>query len=76
MLQNRYQIIRELGDGGFGKTFLAEDTHMPSARSCVIKQLKPINEASEIYQIIQNRFLREAAILEQLGGGSNQIPKL
>lgn len=76
MLQNRYQIIRELGDGGFGKTFLAEDTHMPSARRCVIKQLKPINDGSKIYQLIKDRFLREAAILEQLGGGSNQIPKL
>ena len=76
MLQNRYQIIRELGDGGFGKTFLAEDIHMPSARRCVIKQLKPINDGSKIYQLIQDRFLREAAILEQLGGGSNQIPKL
>ena len=76
LLENRYKIIKELGDGGFGKTFIAEDTHMPSNRSCVIKQLKPMNEGSQIYQLIQDRFLREAAILEQLGGGSNQIPTL
>lgn len=76
MLENRYRIIRELGDGGFGKTYVAEDIHMPSNRCCVIKQLKPMNKGSEIYQLIQNRFLREAAILEQLGGGSNQIPTL
>ena len=76
MLENRYRIIKELGDGGFGKTYIAEDTHMPSLRCSVIKQLKPINKNSEIYQLIQDRFLREAAILEQLGGGSNQIPIL
>ncbi|MGB3755420.1 MAG: serine/threonine-protein kinase, partial [Rivularia sp. (in: cyanobacteria)] len=76
MLENRYKVIKELGDGGFGQTFVAEDTHMPSNRYCAIKQLKPMNQNSEIYQIVQNRFLREAAILEQLGGGSNQIPSL
>ena len=76
MLENRYRIIRELGDGGFGKTYIAEDTHMPSLRRSVFKQLKPINKDSEIYQLIQDRFLREAAILEHLGGGSNQIPIL
>ncbi len=76
MLENRYRIIKELGDGGFGKTYVAEDIHMPSNRRCVIKQLKPMNQGSEIYQIVQDRFLREAAILEQLGGGSNQIPSL
>ncbi len=76
MLVNRYRIIRELGDGGFGKTYVAEDTHMPSNRYSVIKQLKPMNQGSEIYKIVQDRFLREAAILEQLGGGSNQIPSL
>ncbi|MCJ8282579.1 MAG: hypothetical protein MJK14_22830 [Rivularia sp. ALOHA_DT_140] len=43
MLVNRYKIIRELGDGGFGKTYVAEDTHMPSNRYSVIKQLKPMN---------------------------------
>ncbi|AFY52912.1 protein kinase family protein [Rivularia sp. PCC 7116] len=76
MLENRYRIVRELGDGGFGKTYVAQDTHMPSNRYSVIKQLKPMNQGSEIYQIVQDRFLREAAILEQLGGGSNQIPTL
>lgn len=37
LLNNRYQIIRTLGSGGFGDTFLAEDTQMPSQRRCVIK---------------------------------------
>ncbi|WP_373529345.1 protein kinase [Nostoc sp.] len=77
LLNNRYQVIQVIGAGGFGETFLAEDTHMPSRRHCVIKQLKPItNNDPQTYQIIQQRFEREAATLEYLGESCNQIPKL
>lgn len=76
LLNNRYQIIRTLGSGGFGETFLAQDTNMPSQRLCVVKQLKPIHNNPQIYQIVQDRFQREAAILEALGGASEQIPAL
>ncbi len=77
LLNNRYQVIQVIGAGGFGETFLAEDTHMPSRRHCVIKQLKPItNNDPQTYQIIQERFKREAATLEYLGESCNQIPKL
>lgn len=76
LLNNRYQVIQTLGSGGFGETFLAEDTQMPSRRRCVIKQLKPIQDNPQVYQLVQQRFRREAAILEELGDGSEQIPKL
>jgi len=76
LLNNRYQVIQTLGAGGFGQTFLAEDTYMPSRRRCVIKQLKPIANDQKTYQIIQQRFEREAATLEYLGDSSDQIPKL
>ncbi len=76
LLNNRYQVLKTLGSGGFGETFLAEDTQMPSRRCCVIKQLKPIQNNPQIYQLVQERFQREAAILEDLGGASDQIPTL
>ncbi|HBE31964.1 MAG TPA: serine/threonine protein kinase, partial [Cyanobacteria bacterium UBA11368] len=76
LLNNRYKIIRALATGGFGHTFLAEDTYLPSRRHCVIKQLKPINNNPQTFQMVQGRFQREAAILEKLGDSNQQIPKL
>jgi serine/threonine-protein kinase len=76
LLNNRYRVLQALGAGGFGNTFLAEDTHMPSGRRCVIKQLKPVTHDAQAYKLVQERFQREAAVLEDLGEGNNQIPRL
>jgi serine/threonine protein kinase len=76
LLNNRYQILSELGKGGFGHTFLAEDTHLPSHRRCVIKQFKPAYTDPTLLPRLQERFALEASILERIGEEHNQIPKL
>lgn len=76
LLNNRYQVLQALGSGGFGETFVAEDTQMPSKRRCLIKRLHPVNNEPKVYQLINERFHREAAILEDLGSGSDRIPSL
>ncbi len=76
LLNNRYRILQTLGAGGFGNTFLAEDTYMPSGRKCVIKQLKPMTHDPQTYQQVKERFQREAAVLEELGENNAQIPRL
>ncbi len=76
LINNRYRVIKTLGEGGFGQAYLAEDTQMPSGRQCVIKQLKPVATSPEVYKIVQERFQREAATLEKLGENQPQIPRL
>ena len=76
LLNNRYRIIHKLGTGGFGETFLAQDTQMPSARCCVLKRLKPTATNPQILHLVQQRFQREAAILELLHERNYRIPQL
>lgn len=76
LLNNRYQVLQVLGSGGFGETFLAQDTQMPSHKRCVIKKLRPLINNPQMYQLVQERFQKEAAILEDLGDRNSQIPRL
>ncbi|MFK8184579.1 MAG: tetratricopeptide repeat protein [Phormidesmis sp.] len=76
LINHRYRIIKALAEGGFGQTFLVEDTQMPSRRQCVIKQLKPMNDRPGVFKLVQERFAREAAVLEAVGKGHSQIPDL
>ena len=76
LVSNRYHIVRELGRGGFGTTSLVEDTQLPSGRRCVLKELLPIENSPEIYNLVKQRFEREAVLLEELGNLTIQIPSL
>ncbi|QUV99746.1 SUMF1/EgtB/PvdO family nonheme iron enzyme [Chloracidobacterium sp. MS 40/45] len=76
LLQNRYLLGEELGQGAFGKTCLATDTHSPSNRKCVVKELI-WNGNAKMADQVRERFRREATLLESLGRGSQGgIPEL
>lgn len=74
-LGGRYKIIGELGAGGFGKTFLAQDTHLPGHPQCVIKQFKPQTNDEKSLVMASRLFDTEAQVLYQLGN-HDQIPRL
>ncbi len=76
LMNNRYRVVRELGRGGFGATFLVEDTQLPSGKRVVLKELTPIENNGETYALIKHRFEREAVVLEELGNINSQIPTL
>ncbi len=67
ILSHRYQIIRQLGKGGFGQTFLACDRQLPNQNRCVIKQFKPQCQDAETVAIARRLFETEAKILQELG---------
>lgn len=73
-LNGQYEIIRFLGKGGFGETYIALDKNKLKSQ-CVVKQLKPKNTDIDTLKAAKKLFDREAKILKQLGH-HNQIPKL
>ncbi len=75
-LRNRYKILKVLGSGGFGDTYLAEDTDLPGHPTCVVKQLKPKDTNPNVLPIAKSLFEREAEYLYKLGNAHPQIPKL
>ncbi len=74
-LDGRYKINRVLGQGGFGQTFLAEDTKRPGHPTCVVKYLMPARQDAKFLTVARRLFETEAKILEALGQHS-QIPQL
>jgi serine/threonine protein kinase len=75
LLKERYRTIRPLGQGGFGKTFLAVDEDKPSHPYCVIKQFFPQAQGTNTVQKAGELFTQEAVRLDELGKHP-QIPEL
>lgn len=77
LINNRYYILKALGAGGCGQTFLAidRDIRMSSAQKCVVKRLKPVTHLQK-QEWMKWQFKQEAAVLARLGAENNQIPQL
>ncbi|PZO44545.1 MAG: serine/threonine protein kinase [Pseudanabaena frigida] len=75
VLDGRYKLIKQIGAGGFGHTFIARDMRRPGAPPCVVKQLKPASDDPNFIREARRLFNTEAETLEKLGK-HDQIPQL
>jgi Serine/threonine protein kinase len=71
LIKNRYLIDRILGQGGFGRTYLALDQQQ--GNNCVLKEFAPSNTKPDALRKSRELFEREAKILSRLN--HCQIPK-
>ena len=67
LLKNRYRPQTLIGQGGFGRTFLAADEDKPSHPPCVIKQFFPQDQGIKHGEKAAELFRQEAQRLEELG---------
>ncbi|MGF1590513.1 MAG: protein kinase [Pleurocapsa sp.] len=73
-IQRRYYVVKQLGRGGVGVTFLAQDRQCFDSQ-CVVKQLKPKTVNPKTLAIARRLFKREAEIMNCLGH-CDRIPRL
>ncbi len=73
-IQGRYYVVKQLGRGGVGVTFLAQDRQCFDSQ-CVVKQLKPRKVNPKTLAIARRLFKREAEIMNRLGH-CDRIPRL
>ncbi|WP_293026623.1 MULTISPECIES: serine/threonine-protein kinase [unclassified Moorena] len=65
ILGGRYRILRELGHGGFGRTYLAQDLNRFN-ELCVLKEFAPQVQGNHALQKAEELFEREAGVLYRL----------
>jgi eukaryotic-like serine/threonine-protein kinase len=75
LLAGHYKVLKVLGEGGFGQTYIVEDIHLPGHPQCVLKHLKPTCTDPQVLETSRRLFQREASCLQQLGN-YDQIPRL
>ncbi len=76
VLRNHYKIIKILGHGNFGDTYLAIDQDLPDSPKRVVKHLSPKELDISSFPTIQRLFNLEAKCLYHLGQAHDQIPQL
>ena len=72
LLGDRYRITREIGRGGFGRTYLCEDVNRFN-ELCVLKEFAPQVQGTALLTKAQQLFEREAGVMYQLQ--HPQIPR-
>ncbi|MEG3954340.1 bifunctional serine/threonine-protein kinase/ABC transporter substrate-binding protein [Microcoleus sp. herbarium2] len=76
ILAGRYRIIARLGQGGFARTYTAQDIQNPENPPCVVKEIRfPQSENPLVLERARRRFQREARALQTLRNNS-RIPEL
>ncbi|GBO54347.1 serine/threonine kinase [Pseudanabaena sp. lw0831] len=75
VISGRYRVIQNLGSGGFGQTFVAEDLQLPDHHKCVVKRLQPTSSDTFVLEIASRLFETEARVLHKLGS-HDRIPRL
>ncbi|MDJ0726329.1 MAG: serine/threonine-protein kinase [Prochloraceae cyanobacterium] len=74
ILASRYQLLKILGKGAFGTTYLAKDILLPNTPLCVVKKLNPVVKDDDSLTIARRLFSTEAESLQKLGEHP-QIPR-
>lgn len=74
-LGGRYKVGEQIGVGGFGETYRAEDLGRPGSPLCVVKRLRPQSKSRKVLKLAESLFEREAIVLQKLGH-HDQIPDL
>lgn len=73
IFQNRYRIIKTLGQGSFGRTYLIEDQRHFN-ELCILKELILTTVSASSWQKARDLFRREAEVLNQIK--HTQLPQL
>jgi len=71
-LGGRYRVVRQLGHGGFGRTYVAQDLNRFN-ELCVLKEFAPQVQGTYALQKTEELFEREAGVLYKLQ--HPQIPR-